>query len=892
MTITFNEICSLLQSTENITTLQPRLSLKQEKGVARQIIANWCNKHRRSLDDVENNGSAVLSALFPHRRKDRVYGLQARLLAKKLTKLLSFNHVQKAFFNGWKTGLHGDLGVYVERAMKPWDGTFSSKHPVSISRVDRLLTQLAARYRFSDAAIRSQRDWHMRTDTELKEIFVRLESWEAKWLVRLVLRDYCTIVLDEDYMFEQYHFLLPDLLLFQNDFDAVFGMLRGELSCYPAVPNDLEERSMRAEAAQRLRPVVGVKVGRPKFQKAWMAGNHAWAAENKYDGEYCEIHIDLKNTPGNIKIFSKNGKDATADRMSLHSTIREALRVGRSDCAFQSKCIVLGEMVLYSDKEKKIMPFSKIRKHISRSGSFIGTLQDSLPHEWEHLMIVFFDVLLLDEQTVLRHCLQERRNLLRKLVTVKPGRSMRSEWSLLDFKTGDGIMDLKEIFARNLASRQEGLVLKPLHEPYFPLLYGQGYHRPSYFIKLKKDYLADMGGERDLGDFAVIGASFDARVAPKSDVRPLHWTHFYLACCTNRVAVDRVGAKLNFKVVATVSLDQCVPKPDLKYLNVQGYVRQAKLHEDGSTDSFDIEHSNGYDRHMTAAFKVPFVAEVLGGGFEKLQNQTFEMLRHPRVTKLHNDRAWQDCVTLEELENMVEQKWVVPDADKLDGHAKEVALLATKYVRASQTTSSTYQTTQDTTQTTPRRSEVSSDSTPFDADVQETQQPTLNTCTSVSSSMHYSGSTQGAGTRASSQVRILVHRDTAERLALAMPLEPQPPVRTIVSPEKHAPPSTEPSVTSRRRSTTLLLPPASTAPEPCVGKKRNLTQTVDFISPPAVKRVKARTPLRDSGVNGARTLGSFDYDSQDGVIHIYAEEGLRVHVHTGLRKAKRWTKPG
>ncbi|KAJ4337436.1 hypothetical protein N0V95_008348 [Ascochyta clinopodiicola] len=522
----------------------------------------------------------------------------------------------------------------------------------------------------------------METDTELKEIFIRLESWEAKWLVRLLLRDYCTIVLDEDYMFEQYHFLLPDLLMFQNDFDAVFGMLRGELSCYPAVPNELEERSMRKKAAQQLRPVIG------------MASNHAWAAENKYDGEYCEIHIDLENPTNTIKIFSKNGKDATADRRALHrydcthaasrigpnalSTIREALRIGHSDCAFESKCIVLGEMVLYSDKEKRIMPFSKIRKHISRSGSFIGTLQDSLPHEWEHLMIVFFDVLLLDEQTVLRHCLQERRNLLRHIVKVKPGRSMRSEWSLLDFKTGDGITDLKEIFARNLASRQEGLVLKPLHEPYFPLLYGQGYHRSGYFIKLKKDYLADMGGERDLGDFAVIGASFDARIAPKSDMRPLHWTHFYLACCMNRVAVYRVGAKPTFKVVATVGLDQCIPKSDLKYLNVQGYVRQAKLHEDGSTDRFDVEHSNGYDRRMTVAFKVPFVAEVLGGGFEKPQNETFEMLRHPRVKKLHNDRTWQDCVTLQELENMAEQKWLVPDADKLDGHAKEVALLAAK----------------------------------------------------------------------------------------------------------------------------------------------------------------------------------------------------------------------
>lgn len=34
--------------------------------------------------------------------------------------------------------------------------------------------------------------------------------------------------------------------------------------------------------------------------------------------EYCEIHVDLKNLPNNIKIFSKNGKDATADREALH----------------------------------------------------------------------------------------------------------------------------------------------------------------------------------------------------------------------------------------------------------------------------------------------------------------------------------------------------------------------------------------------------------------------------------------------------------------------------------------------------------------------------------------------------------------------------------------------
>ncbi|KAF1928201.1 uncharacterized protein M421DRAFT_63137 [Didymella exigua CBS 183.55] len=888
MTVTFNAICSLLQSTEIITTLRPRLPQKEENESIRQIISNWSKNHRRALDDPKTNGGAILSALFPHHRKDRVYGLRAPLLAKKLAKLLNLNHGQKASFDRWKSGKHGDLGVYTERAMKPWDGTFSSKHPVSVERVDRLLTQFAARYRFSDAAIRSQRDWHLNTDEELKAILVRLESWEAKWLVRLVLRDYCTVALDENYVFGHCHFLLPHLLMFQNDFDAVFSMLRGELSCYPAVPGNLEERSMRLEAAHKLRPVVGIKVGRPTFKKVWsfkhcfqMVGNHAWAAENKYDGEYCEIHIDLTDASQNIKIFSKNGKDATLDRQALHATIREALRIGRPDCAFESKCIVLGEMVLYSDREKKIMPFSKIRKHISRSGSFIGTLQDSLPHEWEHLMIVFFDVLVLDEEPVLRHCLQQRRNLLRDLIRVKPGRSMRSEWSLLDFKTEDGITDLKEIFAQNLASRQEGLVLKPLHAPYFPLLYGRGSCQPGYFIKLKKDYLGDMGGERDLGDFAVIGASFDAQVAAKSDVKPLHWTHFHLGCCTNKAAVQRIGAEPIFKLVATVGLDQCIPKPDLKYLNIHGYVRQANLHEDGQTDNFGIEYSKGYDRRMTAAFRVPFVAEILGGGFEKLQNETFEMLRHPRVKKLHNDRTWEDCVTLEELETMAEQKWDVPDAGKLNSHAKDVAVLAAKFVRESQSTSSTYRTTQDPVQTTPRKPKASSNPTPSDAVVQETQQPIFDPHTTASSSSHYCGSTQAPGTRASCQVCILFREDTVECLALATPLKAPPPTPVVESPNQLTPTSTAPLLTSHRCAKSSLLLPPSTAPEP-MSKKRDYIQVTDFVSPPALrKRVKGSTPLGDYGANGARNLGLFGFDSQEKTLHIYAREGLKVHVHTG-----------
>jgi DNA ligase-4 len=111
MTITFGAICSLLQSVENISLRNPRLPSKQEKDNIRETISNWFYNQRSALDDPKTNGAAVLSALFPHRRKDRVYGLKAPSLAKKLVNLVLVTHGQRALFDNWKTGTHGDLGV-------------------------------------------------------------------------------------------------------------------------------------------------------------------------------------------------------------------------------------------------------------------------------------------------------------------------------------------------------------------------------------------------------------------------------------------------------------------------------------------------------------------------------------------------------------------------------------------------------------------------------------------------------------------------------------------------------------------------------------------------------------------------------------------------------------
>lgn len=898
MSVTFNDICKLLNDVETISIRRPRFPPEREKSAIQQAVSQWFLEHREAINSLETDGGALLSILFPHRRKDRVYGFQPKSLSKKLTTILRFLPGQQMLLSGWERKI-GDLGVCTERALKIYDGTFKKPHIISLDSINDLLVQLAAKNRFTDPATRNLRESDIDTDKELGNILRKLRSNEAKWVVRLILREYCTIDLDETLIFRQYHFLLPDLLLFQNDFETACRLLREELSCFPPVPAIGLEKDMRIEAATKLRAVVGTKIGRPTFHKVWsfknlfqLTGDHAWAAEVKYDGEYCEIHIDLEHHP-DIKIFSKNGKDATNDRRALHDNIRKALRLLEPGCPIKKNCIILGELVVWSDREEKILPFSKIRKHISRSGSFLGTMQDSLPHEWEHLMIVFFDILVVDDKPILREELQTRRDILRELVQYIPGRAMRSQWTMINLKTEDGKTDLKQIFAESLAKHQEGLVLKPLHAPYFPLMSDIGHRHRGYFIKLKKDYLGDMGGERDLGDFAIIGASFDAQVAAKSDVKPLHWTHFHLGCLVNKAAVERTKSKPIFKVVSTLSLDKCIPKPELKHLNCHGRLLEVSLPLNGHTKAFNVQEPNGYGPAMSVAFKKPFVVEVLGGGYEKQQNEDFEMLRHPRLKKIHQDRDWMDAVTMEELEKMSAEKWEIPDADKLDGHARDVALLVKRYARkihGSQGTVSDVETTQETTQcTTPRSSQETpqlpgqasprmstqgttqestqetrkgsvaqetpqwpTQETPDGAVVQETQQSCTPCSWSTASSTQVPGSTQRTGIKASKQLRILVREDTSERIARQT--TPHPPQ----SDDYATPPETAPA--------------RNVSPG-----KRRIEEPI--LTPPPLKRRRTRTPLKDARSN--RNLGTFELDSQEQTIHIYAEQGWQVKVHNG-----------
>jgi len=267
-------------------------------------------------------------------------------------------------------------------------------------------------------------------------------------------------------------------------------------------------------------------ITRPKFEKArsirhccGLAGKRRLSVERKYDGEYCQVHINLSAGDDCIKIFSKSGRDSTSDRIGLHEALKASLRLGEVDCVIKKCCILEGELLVWNDRHHRIEPFHKIRKYVQRSGRYIGTSRDSPIEPDEHLMIMFYDVLLFDDIACISESLSTRRLRLRYLVQYIPGQADLENYEMIDFSFPDAYDKLSRAFARAITQRWEGLVLKAYDGPYFSL---NGSHS---HIKLKKDYIPGLG---DTADFAIVGGRRDAKVEQELGIGKLLWTLFYI----------------------------------------------------------------------------------------------------------------------------------------------------------------------------------------------------------------------------------------------------------------------------------------------------------------------------------------------------------------------------
>ena len=387
MPLKFYDLCALLSDIESYCVRDVPLHPNMLRKRTQERIRQWFLGRKITVTSTEVDAVALLSALFPEKRTDRVYSLKAPSLSRRLRGCLCLGAGRWQLLNDWKILGRGDLGNCVERALKQSEfPTQLPENAVTLEDVDAALGKLAARNRFSGPDVREtmENDAPKEVNRILEHIYRRLQSREAKWFTRMILKDLGPLELPLPMVLGCLHPDFPEYIKVYDTFEAAIKILRMR-----DVPASLSEVQVSKPQTIKntvgvLTPKVGIKIGRMKYlvgrsikHAVGIIGGRKMSIERKYDGEYCQIHVDSSAGKDWIKIFSKSGKDSTVDRAGIHESVRECLRLGQDDCSFSGKCILEGELVVWSDRERDILDFCKIRKHVSRSGSFLGTTFDS-----------------------------------------------------------------------------------------------------------------------------------------------------------------------------------------------------------------------------------------------------------------------------------------------------------------------------------------------------------------------------------------------------------------------------------------------------------------------------------------------------------------------------------
>jgi DNA ligase-4 len=296
MSFKFAHICDYFERCEEISSHNPLLPPAELKSRLYRHHATWFASHHNAIDAFDELGTtALLSTFLPCRRKDRIYGLQSASLLKLLGRCLGLSASARHELSSFQTPNNGDLGDCLQRLL---DIRGPPPLPfVTLQEADDALHALASGNRFSAQSVRQS--FHPSSSIDLlADVLLRLHAVEAKWFVRLILKDFAPVSLNERSILTSVHFLLPDLLSMQDSFESACVALKTTFADYPSRPDPQSRNILRQTAISLFRPTPGVKVSRPEYTKArsikhclQMTAEGKWLLERKYDGEYCQVRM-------------------------------------------------------------------------------------------------------------------------------------------------------------------------------------------------------------------------------------------------------------------------------------------------------------------------------------------------------------------------------------------------------------------------------------------------------------------------------------------------------------------------------------------------------------------------------------------------------------------------
>jgi hypothetical protein len=693
MTIAYTHVCDLLQACEDIRTATRREPVTvtgwKDHCTARLYITlrEWFQRHREAITSSGTDKPALMSTLFPDRRRDRVYDMAARSLWKVIAGGLHITGTTREAEMAQAVD-RGTLSMSkaVECLMQQVGSNSASGAPPCVEDIEELLEKIAAWSRRSSSTTQSKRGIEPCAQLELRigEVLRKLSPRDGKWLVRLLLKDLHLVQLPFYPVLGMIHSSLPCAYKIRSRFDAAWSLVQQvDAQSVGIAPQPAKTRNIRHYA--KVLPEIGVPVVRPLYLKAWsildifkVSAGRKMCFDTKMDGEFVEIHYDIAQ---GLKTFSKVGRESTDDCRACHGILRQALRIDRSDCAFKQNCIIQGELVVWSDEDGRWLPFHHMRKHMTRNRWRPGTEKDSPAKPHEHLGIAFFDLIKLDDWPVIHEPYYRRRKRLEKLIAEIPGRATLVETQLVDCSAKDALAKVAEILSKGIAEGIEGFVLKPAHAAYIDTSGKPARESGSCHMKIKVDYISGLGDSLEL---AAIGACKDIATAEKLGMPEIRWTHFFLAALENKAQVLHSGARKHYRVINITNSGLSGDR--LKELCKQCLSRY-HLVGDNSNDpyDYDIDVSDGEYKGMEVIFEEPLILEMKGFGFTIPQNCDRHALRHPVVIKDRSrELTWRDVMSYDEFQALAVTAEKVADV----GLVEEVRRLTAKIVQMGSRTSS------------------------------------------------------------------------------------------------------------------------------------------------------------------------------------------------------------
>lgn len=310
--------------------------------------------------------------------------------------------------------------------------------------------------------------------------------------------------------------------------------------------------------------------------------------EKKYDGFRMQIHKDGSK----IKIFTRRLEDITKQFPIITKEIKKTINA--------ETAIIEGEAVGY-DLNGRSLPFQNISERIKRKYNIEETAK-KIP-----VRLNIFDVLYLNNETLIDKKLIERREILEKIVK-KSSRINLSEKIITSKKE-----EVLKFYKKSLKEGHEGVMIKALESPYKP---GS---RVGHMVKLKPIM--------DSLDLVIVGAEWGTGKRAK-------WlSSFILACSTDNdkfLPIGKMGTGVKEKEELGISF---------KYL----------------TEKLEPLIIAQKDREVRVKPKI--VVEI---NFEEIQKSpTYSSgyaLRFPRLSRLREDKSPEETDNLSRIKELYKKQ--------------------------------------------------------------------------------------------------------------------------------------------------------------------------------------------------------------------------------------------